>query len=450
MALNFGAGYDTLGLAEFANKLDYSSKATLDASASANAKLLKDGFYFDDHNDNVAAGDGNADDAPELKFFARFRVGPGLGADLGVLRATVSVNGRFTGTVNFDLNDLPNPTGTDDAGNKTYPTDSNAYTYDGKVRLDELQQIVNYNPTWLFNINGNLVAGADIQFKLEVGLPPVLIPLVDYTVVLVEREVYSFSLSSPDDHALLTQPAPQRTMQLADLDTTTGALTLNVGTRANLRGVETDKADEDYTVVATKDNGDGSYDVTVTAFGLYEQTYLGVRSIAGNAGGGQRQAARARLRRADPAPRRGWQRPPLRPRQGRGLARRRRGQRHPRRRRRGRHPDRRRRRRLPRRRRGATTPCLAATAGTYSSAATATTTLTATACRPAPTPSPNPNSPTTEPSSAPTTSAAGPATTCSSAASRTTTWPARGATTPSTAAPATTPSSGRSATARTP
>src|SRR5262249_41112276 len=77
--LNFGAGYDAKGLSQFLSALDYSNAQALQTTMEQNVSLLKKGMYFDDHNSNPAAGDGNPDDAPELSFFADFEIGPGDG-----------------------------------------------------------------------------------------------------------------------------------------------------------------------------------------------------------------------------------------------------------------------------------------------------------------------------------------------------------------------------------
>ena len=51
-------------------------------------KLLLDGFFFDDHNLNPAAGDGNPEDLPEATLSATLSVALVLGLDLVVLEFT--------------------------------------------------------------------------------------------------------------------------------------------------------------------------------------------------------------------------------------------------------------------------------------------------------------------------------------------------------------------------
>ena len=124
MEANIGAGYDTMGVRLLTDALDFSSWDQLNASLNDNAKLLREGFYFDDHlapgaidgditSQALTLGgvfiEGEPLDDPELKFYATVSAGANLGTPSDFpAQIAFAVSFPLTLDIRLDLNDLPN------------------------------------------------------------------------------------------------------------------------------------------------------------------------------------------------------------------------------------------------------------------------------------------------------------------------------------------------------
>ena len=286
--LKLDAGYDLFGAKLLTSKLDFSSEANLKKSVADNAYRLADGFYFDDHFGSQApstvqdgAGSENAtvttdfddpfaeggkdSDNPELTLSAKLTAGGSLGGDLVVASFEAGVNVFFDTSVFFDLNDLPNPQNSTTQmdyvhdllkGNPTaVPDQALGYTYDGRVRLGEINLITRADAAGFFNMSGALTAGLDAFVKASVGVSPFKIILVDKTFSLVKINLYDFNIYQLSDADVLAGKAlnpPSIGAVAAD-----GTLNLYMGDSAGLRrntGVgrvgNDSETDEDFSIAS--------------------------------------------------------------------------------------------------------------------------------------------------------------------------------------------------------
>lgn len=125
---NFSFGFDTDGFAQWKNG----------GFNQDDVGLIFDGFHVLDHGIENTPGD-----QPEVTLSASILAGPSVGI-AGLVEA--GVEGDITATVNFDLNDVPNP-------------DSNPLTYDGQLSLDELAQRAEQGLECVFDTSGTVTAG---------------------------------------------------------------------------------------------------------------------------------------------------------------------------------------------------------------------------------------------------------------------------------------------------
>jgi hypothetical protein len=186
-ALDFDAGFDLFGVNALTQSLDFTSDAALEQSVDDNIHRLKDGFFFDDHIGTAAPADlqdGVFDptkptegDNPELRFKFKISAGPKVGPDLLVAKFFAGVRVFFDTSVFFDLNDLPDPQDLAQAdyvndiliGNPTEvppdldpdPDKERYASFDGRVRLSELDLITDADPAGIFNYSGALYAGLE-------------------------------------------------------------------------------------------------------------------------------------------------------------------------------------------------------------------------------------------------------------------------------------------------
>ncbi len=217
-ALQLGAGYDMFGVAALTHSLDFSSETNLELSVDDNLYRLADGFYFDDHNDQQAA-DGEIDatnpnnpakDAPELTLSATMTAGASLGPKLGPFKAVVGVSLNFGTHIFFDLNDLPEPQ--NDAqfdyvhellNQHTTEVPEKPYSYDGRVRIGEMQLIVQADPAGIFNYSGALTVGMDVYVKVTLKIGWFQCTLIDETWNLFNKVIYDFNIYQLEDEKVL-------------------------------------------------------------------------------------------------------------------------------------------------------------------------------------------------------------------------------------------------------
>lgn len=224
--LAFDAGYDLLGASLMTQSLDFSSEAALQQSVDANLHRLADGFFFDDHigaeaPDTLQDGDrGTAtvssdigpddSDHPELTLSGKITAGVSVGGDIFIAEFDAGVNVFFDTSVFFDLNDLPKPQNAAQAdyvhdlleGNPTQvPTAP--YTYDGRVRVGELELVAHADPFGVFNTSGALSAGLEAFVNASVGLGPFKVTLIDETDTLVSVNVFDFDIHQLADAEVL-------------------------------------------------------------------------------------------------------------------------------------------------------------------------------------------------------------------------------------------------------
>lgn len=283
--LNVGAGFDTRGLAEFLPTLDFTSVDTITQSVKDNAGKLVKGFYLDDHNpladgsNYTASPDGTpGDDGREAEVSFTLGIGPGFGINLGVLELALAVTGSVTATIGLDLNDLP----------ENRDASPSSYVYDGRVRLDEFQTEVAYNPLSLFNANGDLTGKLDFSIQVKAGVQPTLITLLDKSYTLFETTILDFSIYTWNDYNILNGIGAAAPPVIASKDGN-GLLTL-ASDIPDTDGTYLDDRNDVVQAFVTGQAPDGTYDVEVRrGFGRYRQSFTGVRNIAGNGGVGRDQ-----------------------------------------------------------------------------------------------------------------------------------------------------------------
>lgn len=334
--LDFDAGYDLFGANAFTQSLDFSSEDALAESAEENRDRTSDGWYFDDHHgtaDNhdaltapsgFKAVDGEYDptdkeafqDYPELTLSATLSAGAKVGPDLVVAEFTAGARIFFTTDVYFDLNDLPeaqnaaqadyvhnllDPT---KAGYEVPSTDIAAFTYDGRVRVSEMELITDADPAGIFNYSGALYAGMEAFVYASVGVPGFELVLADETFTLASILIYDFDIYQLDDESVLAGVklfAPK----IGTVDDN-GTLSLFIGesgdqrinTADNRQGNEEDNGgveeDEGFSIKSLGDTEGGGETLVVTYYVFEDgqqrerasQVFEGVRRITASAGDG--------------------------------------------------------------------------------------------------------------------------------------------------------------------
>lgn len=252
-ALDLDAGFDMFGTDLFTRSLDFSSEEALQDSIDDNIHRLNDGFYFDDHFGSADAVDGvynpedtdingnNPGDNPELTLNARLTAGAVAGPDLLVAQFNLGVRVFFGTSVFIDLNDLPDPQNDAQAdyvhdvrnGIATEVPSADAYTYDGRVRIGELDLILNADPRGLLNASGGLYAGLEAFVFASVGISPFEIIIVDKTFPIYTRLIYDFNIPQLGDASILAGVV-LNAPELGTVDAN-GNLTLYMGDTADQR-----------------------------------------------------------------------------------------------------------------------------------------------------------------------------------------------------------------------
>ena len=170
--------------------------------------IFTKGFYVSDHG---IQGSGN--DQPEATLTSRIFAGAAVGIG-GLVEA--GVEGSIQATVNFDLNDKPNPgTGiyTNNDPRRGYAI---APQYDGRIYLDELLDRLDHGPQCIFDVYGQLVAGLDAYFWVGVKIFGSKITVFEARKSLFRGVIADFNFHCDDE------PPPT----LATLDKNTGRLEL--------------------------------------------------------------------------------------------------------------------------------------------------------------------------------------------------------------------------------
>lgn len=335
--LDFDAGYDLFGANAFTQSLDFSSEEALAQSAKANEGRTADGWYFDDHHGTkdahdaltaptgFKAVDGEFDptkpdlfqDYPELTLSASLKAGAKVGPDLVVAEFTAGARIFFNTDVYFDLNDLPEPQNAaqedyifklldpTQTGFEVPSTDIAAFTYDGRVRVSELELITDADPAGVFNYSGALYAGLEAFVYASIGVPGFELVLADETFTLASILIYDFNIFQLDDASVLAGVKLFEPV-IGDVDDN-GTLSLYMGDTGDQRintaegrqGNEQDDGgvveDEGFSIKYVSDTDGGGETLLVTYY-VFEngeqrervhQTFEGVRRITASAGDGK-------------------------------------------------------------------------------------------------------------------------------------------------------------------
>ncbi|WP_261340975.1 hypothetical protein [Rhodopirellula sp. MGV] len=295
LGLELAAGYDALGIAQLSQLADFSSEAALEQSLRDNQNLLISGFYMDDRNDlaGVVGERENSDyDAPEVSLTVTATGGISAGLDAKVVKATIGGAIFLEGTLELDLNDLPDP----DVDVKdwedvlsplwtpSFLDSPDQWNYDGRIRAAELATIVNENPLAVANVNGSLEAGLSASVTVETFG----ITVFDKTWELARVKLLDGTLFESNDAALLRDANQSQLGQVVD-----GELQLFMGDTASLRmDARPDVADETFTI-RSLGRSDGGGETLLVGFEADEESYLrifeGVSRIVGAGGEGNDQ-----------------------------------------------------------------------------------------------------------------------------------------------------------------
>ncbi|WP_302117591.1 calcium-binding protein [Allorhodopirellula heiligendammensis] len=295
LGLELAAGYDALGIAQLASVADFSSEAALEQSLEDNQDLLISGFYMDDRNDLagvVGEGENSDHDAPEVSLTVIATGGISAGLDAKVVKATIGGEIFLAGTLELDLNDLPDP----DVGvehwedvlsplwTPSFLDSPDQWNYDGRIRAAELVTIVNENPLAVANVNGSLAAGLSASVTVETfGFT-----VFDKTWELARVTLLDGTLFESDDAELLLNANQSQLGQVVD-----GELQLFMGDTASLRtDARPDVADETFTI-RSLGQSDGGGETLLAVFEADGESYLrifeGVTRIVGAGGEGNDQ-----------------------------------------------------------------------------------------------------------------------------------------------------------------
>jgi hypothetical protein len=258
-SIDFDAGYDLFGADALTRSLDFASESALQKSVEDNIHRLADGFFFDDHigeDAPTSLQDGVFDptkpeegDQPELTLSVKVTAGATVGPDLLIAQFNAGARIFLETAVFFDLNDLPeaqNDQQTDYVdklrnGLKTevpslnpLPTEGGPYTYDGRVRIGELELITNVDSLGVFNSSGALVGGLEAFVFASVGFSPFEIIFVDETFTLASINLFDFDIFQLDDTQILANQRIDPPI-LGELAEDSGTLNLFMGSTATQR-----------------------------------------------------------------------------------------------------------------------------------------------------------------------------------------------------------------------
>jgi Ca2+-binding RTX toxin-like protein len=202
----FVIGYDTSGLRK--------------VLSGASGLYLFDGIFLDDLDDS-------GQDVPEITFTGEVFVSAGV----SIYIFTAGLEGGIRLSTMLDLDDRPNP--------------------DGKLHIEEIFNKL-HNPICLFIVSGKIEAFLRAFLKIDLFLYT-----KTFRFELVKITLLDFSLGCDP-------PNPN----LADV--VGGNLVLNMGDRADLRGIQTDVVDESF-IVRQLDTSGGNTTFSIDAFGIHEE-----------------------------------------------------------------------------------------------------------------------------------------------------------------------------------
>ncbi len=303
--LDLGFGFDAQGISDFTQSLDFTDEETLKESKLQNEHFLDRGFYVDDNNvhqiqdGKVSRIVGQTTELPEVFVRAKASVGGSLGPDWKVITAKAGLLGTLSIDVNLDLNDLPDTLPTSEWVDPYTPTRSSNqkdWTYDGHLRMDEIQEIIDYDPATLVNASGQLIVGADAFAEVSI----VGIELLDWQTTLAEIPLMDFDIASPDDAAIIEKSSSD--VVLGEVDAN-GVLTVFAGSQAGHRaGISYAKAgaaaNENFRVRSLGETENGHRVQVVYWFNdsrgvrrSFNQTFTNVTRVELDAGDGDDQLA---------------------------------------------------------------------------------------------------------------------------------------------------------------
>lgn len=280
VGVNVGVGFDSKYLSSTLAGLTLDSVQDVQKDLKALTGGIIKGFYFDDHNPiDPKYSDGRTypdntpgQDAGEAYLSFGIRVGPGVGIDLGVFQAVMAVTGGVTATINLDLNDLPeNP-----------DADPKDYYYDGRVRLDEFNKEVKYNPLSIFNASGNLTGSLNFSILVRAGIPPALVTLLDEHYTLFQATILDFNIYTWTDSDIIRGVGAKPKPPFARVDS--GILTM-------MGDTDPTSNEDALQAFVLGHSADGiGYDVEVRKdYGRYVDKFTNVTSITGYGRGGNDQ-----------------------------------------------------------------------------------------------------------------------------------------------------------------
>ncbi len=307
LGFNFAAiidldiGYDAYGAANFSRVLDYSNASTLAASATNAKFLLRDGFYFDDHFDENSNNvkDGASGDGAEGTLSITASAGASVGAELGVFSVTAGANINLTTALKFDFNDLPTPTSYDQNLQARYPSSTNNYEYDGRVRLSEFELAADAVNFGAINSSGELIAGLEAFLKLQLGFGPAKFTVADLRYTLFEAVIFSFDIYTPSDEFIINggtvNPPLFGSLNNGNLDLFAGSsASSRQNTNRNRTAPDGSQQEEYYVRALTAPDAQGRQELSVTFRTIdldgqqvtHRQTFEGVQSIRFDGGMG--------------------------------------------------------------------------------------------------------------------------------------------------------------------
>jgi Ca2+-binding RTX toxin-like protein len=236
----FHFGYDTHGIAEFAN------------GGFSDPGLIFNGFYISDTDKADGSG---TNDVPEIKIEASIKAA----AELNAIVAAVGVEGGIKGHVYLNLHDP------DKASNPPFG--------DGKLRVGEIIQQFESGPLCIFDIEGSIDAGLNAYVQVGIDTPLGFAGWrKSWDIATVNLLSFDYTCTGGGD------PDPILATPLGG-----GVLRLNMGPAAGERKYK-DITDGDEKFVVKK--GANAGEVIVRAFG-YEQVYTGVSKIFAEGGHGK-------------------------------------------------------------------------------------------------------------------------------------------------------------------
>ena len=306
--LDLGFGFDAQGIHDYVWSLDFSSDETLEQTKDINRHHLDRGFYVDDNNPRHAT-DGRLSridslsrltERPELYVSATVGVGGSLGPDFLGVTAKAGILATLTADFNVDLNDLPDtvpPSQWSDPFTPTRPADSDEWTYDGHIRLHEIRETIEHDPSMLFNANGEISVGARAVAELTIAG----VNLFEISHQFAQVPIIDFDIAQSDDAAIIEKN--NTGVILGAIDPASGVVNVYAGATAGNRvgiehSIQGDARNENFRVRRIGGSDlDGRESVQVTYWftdadhvrRAYSQTFADVSEVVIHSGDGEDQ-----------------------------------------------------------------------------------------------------------------------------------------------------------------